>query len=70
MVSLTLRRETARIVNGAKENRNDRVGGRSLTAGDTFSLTLGVPGDYTYLCIFHEALGMVGHLTVLPAAGD
>ncbi len=35
-----------------------------LDKGDRFTLVLTVPGDYTYLCIFHEATGMIGKITV------
>ncbi|MFQ5703175.1 MAG: plastocyanin/azurin family copper-binding protein [Gemmatimonadales bacterium] len=35
-----------------------------MNKGDRFKLVLTVPGDYTYLCIFHEAAGMIGKLTV------
>lgn len=35
-----------------------------LEAGERFSHVFEVPGEYTYLCWLHEALGMVGHLTV------
>lgn len=35
-----------------------------LNKGDRFTLVLTVPGDYTYLCIFHEATGMIGKITV------
>lgn len=35
-----------------------------LNKDDRFTLVLTVPGDYTYLCIFHEATGMIGKITV------
>ena len=35
-----------------------------LDTGERFTLVLTVPGDYTYLCIFHEATGMIGKITV------
>jgi plastocyanin len=34
-----------------------------------FSYTVNVPGDYNYVCIFHQSFGMVGHFTVLGTAG-
>lgn len=42
----------------------DHFGGR-LNAGDTYSHTFEVPGEYTYYCIPHDAAGMVGTVTVL-----
>lgn len=35
-----------------------------LDSGETFRKVFTVPGEYTYLCIFHEAGGMIGRLTV------
>ena len=35
-----------------------------IEAGKTFTHTFDTPGDYTYFCMPHEALGMVGHITV------
>ena len=37
-----------------------------LNGGQSFSHTFDTPGDYTYFCIPHESLGMVGHITVTP----
>ncbi len=36
----------------------------SLDPGDEFSITLDVPGEYMYICRPHEALGMIGTITV------
>ena len=36
----------------------------SISAGASSSHTFDVPGRYTYFCIPHESLGMVGHITV------
>jgi plastocyanin len=36
----------------------------SVPAGASYSHTFDVPGEYTYFCIPHESLGMVGHITV------
>ena len=36
----------------------------NVAGGATYSHTFDIPGQYTYFCIPHEALGMVGHLTV------
>lgn len=38
-----------------------------LTEGQEFSHTFSVAGDYTYFCIPHESLGMVGKITVEEA---
>jgi plastocyanin len=35
-----------------------------LTEGQDFSHTFDVAGDYTYFCMPHESLGMIGTLTV------
>jgi plastocyanin len=35
-----------------------------INAGQTFSHTFDVPGQYAYFCIPHETLGMVGRITV------
>jgi len=35
-----------------------------IDAGKTFTHTFDTPGEYTYFCMPHEALGMVGHITV------
>jgi len=37
-----------------------------LNAGQSSSHTFTTPGQYTYFCIPHEALGMVAHVTVTP----
>lgn len=41
----------------------DRFGGR-LNAGDSFSHTFDVPGEYRYYCIPHDAAGMVATVIV------
>ena len=38
----------------------------SINAAGTFSHTFDTPGQYTYFCIPHETLGMIGHVTVTP----
>lgn len=38
----------------------------TLGAGDTFTKTFTVPGEYKYFCEFHEGGGMVGTITVTP----
>jgi plastocyanin len=35
-----------------------------LEAGKTFTHTFDTPGEYTYFCMPHEALGMIAHITV------
>ncbi len=35
-----------------------------LDPGETYRTVLTVTGDYTYVCLLHEAAGMVGRLTV------
>ncbi len=35
-----------------------------LSKGEKYSQVFTVRGAYTYLCIFHEAAGMIGRLTV------
>ena len=37
-----------------------------LNAGQSYSRTFTTPGQYTYFCIPHEALGMVARVTVTP----
>ena len=37
-------------------------------SGETFSFTFDEPGTYDYFCIPHEALGMVGSVTVTGGA--
>jgi plastocyanin len=39
-------------------------------SGGTFSFTFNEPGTYGYYCIPHEAMGMVGTVTVTGGAGD
>jgi plastocyanin len=36
----------------------------TIPGGASFSHTFDVPGQYTYFCLPHESLGMVGHITV------
>jgi plastocyanin len=38
----------------------------NIDAAGNYSRTFDTPGQYTYFCIPHEALGMVGHITVTP----
>jgi plastocyanin len=37
-----------------------------VSPGQTYAHTFTVPGTYTYFCIPHEALGMVGKVVVTP----
>jgi plastocyanin len=37
-----------------------------IDAGQAYSHTFTTPGQYTYFCIPHEALGMVARVTVTP----
>jgi plastocyanin len=37
-----------------------------LNAGQSYSHTFATPGQYTYFCTPHEALGMVARVTVTP----
>lgn len=46
---------------------------RSLGAGPNpqprdYSLTFTAPGKYTYVCLLHAGMGMVGTITVLDTA--
>ena len=41
-----------------------------LLPGETFSLTLTVPGVYDYYCVPHEHAGMVGRIVVGEPAAD
>lgn len=36
----------------------------SVMGGETSRIVFTTPGEYTYLCIFHEGMKMVGRLTV------
>lgn len=36
----------------------------TIAGGQSFTRTFDTPGDYTYFCIPHESVGMVGKLTV------
>jgi len=36
----------------------------TIPGGASFSKSFDVPGQYTYFCVPHESLGMVGHITV------
>jgi plastocyanin len=47
---------------------NSGVIGVDRPAGLTFTMTFSKPGVYRYYCIMHESQGMVGTVTVLPAA--
>lgn len=35
-----------------------------LETGEQYRRVFTVTGEYTYLCVLHEAAGMIGHLTV------
>lgn len=37
-----------------------------VSPGARFRKVFDVPGEYTYFCVLHEAVGMVGLLTVVP----
>ncbi|MFN2526063.1 MAG: plastocyanin/azurin family copper-binding protein [Actinomycetota bacterium] len=45
--------------------RADMAGGL-LTEGETYSVTLEVPGTYRYVCLPHESQGMLGTIVVEP----
>jgi plastocyanin len=38
----------------------------SMQEGDIFRHTFTVPGTYTYLCVPHDRMGMVGRIVVMP----
>ena len=38
----------------------------TLAGGASYSHTFDTPGQYTYVCIPHESLGMIGRVTVTP----
>ena len=38
-----------------------------LQSGERFQLVMEAPGQYTYLCILHEGLMMIGHLEVVDS---
>jgi len=40
------------------------TGGGNIPPGETYAHTFGTPGRYNYLCIPHEAKGMVGVVVV------
>jgi plastocyanin len=48
---------------GEHEARGDLTGGL-LAPGDSFEVTLDVPGTYDYFCIPHEGAGMTGTIVV------
>lgn len=37
-----------------------------LIPGATYSLTFKEPGDFTYLCLIHDEMNMIGHIKVKP----
>ncbi|HWQ18620.1 MAG TPA: plastocyanin/azurin family copper-binding protein [Methanotrichaceae archaeon] len=39
-----------------------------LPGPHSYLLTFDTPGNYTYICIFHDYMGMIGQITVLPSA--
>jgi plastocyanin len=41
-----------------------------LLPGETFAVTLTVPGIYDYFCIPHEMAGMVGRIVVMTPGAD
>ncbi|QIB73750.1 halocyanin [Halogeometricum borinquense] len=47
----------------ARDAFNNEIGGL-IDSGQSFSHTFEVPGEYQYLCIPHEAQGMVGTIIV------
>jgi plastocyanin len=57
--SKAVNKSNAALPNGAQPWDSGTIAG-----GASFSNTFDVPGRYTYFCIPHESLGMVGHITV------
>jgi plastocyanin len=57
--SLAIDKAHAKVPSGAKPFTSPMVNG-----GGTWSYTFEVPGEYVYFCQPHEALGMVGKVTV------
>lgn len=57
--SLASNKDDAKLPDGAKAWNSGDISG-----GSEWSHTFDVAGDYSYFCIPHEALGMVGKLTV------
>ncbi|ADQ67661.1 plastocyanin [Halogeometricum borinquense DSM 11551] len=47
----------------ARDAFNNEIGGL-IDSGQSFSHTFEIPGEYQYLCIPHEAQGMVGTIIV------
>jgi plastocyanin len=44
----------------------DAFSSEELRPGASFRHVFSVPGKYTYFCMPHEGIGMVGQVTVLP----
>jgi plastocyanin len=42
----------------------------NLDAGESYSWTATAAGTYSYVCRYHESIGMTGTLTVRAASGD
>jgi plastocyanin len=60
------------ITSGASSRPADRPGAlldHKLASGATVEMTFASPGDWPYFCRYHEGMGMVGVVTVLPAQG-
>jgi len=55
---------------GAEEPMFENPGGIVGEVGHTWSYTFDEPGTYYYICVPHEALGMVGHIRVVEGDGD
>jgi len=41
-----------------------------MIVGQNYELTFTKPGVYTYVCLIHDSLGMIGHIVVLPRAQE
>jgi plastocyanin len=59
------------VTSGASSRAADNPGAlldRRLPSGATVEFTFSSAGDWPYFCRFHEGMGMVGLVTVTPAA--
>jgi plastocyanin len=57
------------VTSGASSRPADRPGAlldRTLPAGAVVELTFTTAGDWSYFCRYHEGMGMVGLVTVVP----
>lgn len=59
------------VTSGASSRPGDHPGGlldRPLPSGGAVEMTFTTAGDWPYFCRYHEGMGMVGLVTVAPAA--